>query len=595
MTIHEILLLIMIILSFAGLWKIFEKAGLKGWLALIPFVNIWYGVKIIDKKFWWFIYCLIPFVNIFVIMLMIVEIMKCFRKNGLLIQLCSIIFPFIVLPWIGFSKKEQYTAPKDLPKIHFSSTREWVDAILFAVVAATVIRTFCFESYNIPSSSMEKSLLVGDFLFVNKLAYGPRVPNTPLTFPLVHNTLPILGTKSYLEWIEVPYHRFFGYSSIKRGDAVVFNFPDGDTLSTVYQSNESYYSLVRRYGRDSVWNYKEFFGDIITRPVDKRENFIKRCVGLPGEKLELKNQVVYINGKAIESPKDYQITYRIETQDNQQLNENELLNMGVSKEDMLMMYSTTYASLTKDEIETLSLLPDIDVEPLSNGTMNYQSLSKALSNMNCKITFRMIDTSQFRKENNYTSLCAYVSDQLFHSPEKNKAISLALSKGANYPTLPLSTEILQKIKKLPYVKRISPVLCMNGFKDKDLFPYIADLKWNVDNYGPILIPRKGMSVNLNPVNVAFYKRIITVFEHNTLTYSSGSYYINGKRATTYTFKMNYYWMQGDNRHNSADSRFWGFVPEDHIVGKASFVWLSINKDMPWYKKIRWDKLFRFVQ
>lgn len=595
MSLYGIIVLITIMLCFAGLWKIFEKAGFKGWLSIIPFVNIWYWTKVIDKKYWWFIYCLIPFINIFVIMLMVIEIMKCFKKNGLIIQLCSIIFPFIILPWLGFSKKEQYTAPKDLPKIHHSATREWVDAILFAVVAATVIRTFCFEAYTIPSSSMEKSLLVGDFLFVNKLAYGPRVPNTPLTFPLVHNTLPILGIKSYLEWIELPYHRFPGYSSIQRNDAVVFNFPDGDTLSTTYQSNESYYSLIRHYGRDSVWNYKEWFGNIITRPIDKRENFIKRCVGLPGEILEVRNQVVYINGRAIENPYNYQITYRIETQDNQPLNEKELLNMGVSSEDMMMMYSTTYASLTKDEIETLTLLPDIDIEPLNTHGENYLNLSKTISNISCKITFRMIDTSQFRKENNYTSLCSYISDQLFHNPDKNKSISLALSKGANYTTLPLSYEIMQKIKRLPYVRRISPVICMKGFKDKDLFPYISSLKWNIDNYGPVLIPRKGMTVNLNPVNIAFYKRIITVFEHNILSVKGGRYYINGKPTTTYTFKMNYYWMQGDNRHNSADSRFWGFVPEDHIVGRASFVWLSLNKDMPWYKKIRWDKIFRIVR
>lgn len=574
MSLYTIILVITITISFVGLWKIFQKAGIKGWYSIIPLLNAWYAVKIINKKFWWFIYCLIPFINIFVVMLIIIEIMKCFRKNGLLIQIASVLFPFVVLPWLGFSKKEKYTHPSELPKIKHSATREWVDAILFAVIAASIIRMFFFEAYTIPTSSMEKSLLVGDYLFVSKIAYGPRVPNTPIAVPLVHHTIPILNIKSYLEWLNLDYHRFPGYSNIKRGDAVVFNFPDGDTLSTTYQSAESYYSLVRKYGRDRVWNSPQEFGDIITRPIDKRENFIKRCIGLPGETVSIENQVVYINGKPIESPRDYQITYKIETENGATINENELLNIGVSKEDMEMMYVSYYTNLTKPQIESLSTTPYIlDIQPLSTEGKTYSSFTK----IPCKIIFH----PELVDKGSVLSMVGVDSSEI--------------SKTINYPTLPLSKELVSKIKKFPYVKSITPVLCIKGYGEKHLFPYVNNLNWNVDNYGPVLIPKRGMKIDLNPTNIALYKRAITAFEQNSFEERNGKYYINGKETKTYTFKMDYYWMQGDNRHNSADSRFWGFVPEDHIVGKASFVWLSINKDMSGFKKIRWNKIFRIVK
>ncbi|MDR0971298.1 MAG: signal peptidase I [Bacteroidales bacterium] len=574
MSIYTILLIITFALSFVGLWKIFQKAGFKGWQSLIPLLNVWIATKIINKKYWWFIYCLIPFINIFVIMLMIIEIMKCFGKNSLLFQLLSVLFPFIILPYIGFSKKETYTHPSKLPAIKHSALREWVDAILFAVIAASIIRMFFFEAYTIPTSSMEKSLLVGDFLFVSKIAYGPRIPNTPLAFPLVHHTIPLINTKSYLEWIKLDYFRFKGLGKVKRGDAVVFNFPDGDTLSTAYQSAESYYTLIKKYGRQRVWSSPQEFGEIIARPVDKRENFIKRCIALPGEEVKIINSVVYINDKPIEQPKDYQITYKIETENESTINEKELLNIGVSKEDMAMMYISYYTNLTKTQIENLLSTPYVlDIEPMNSQISTYTTFTK----IPCKIIFHpdLVDKR---------SVLSMVG---VDSTEINSTI--------NYPTLPLTTDMVEQIKRFPYVKNIIPVIQLKGYGDENLFPFQKNLNWNIDNYGPVLVPKKGMTVELNENNIALYKRVIETFEKNKFEQKNNRIYINDKEVTSYTFKMDYYWMQGDNRHNSMDSRYWGFVPEDHIVGKASFVWLSINKDMSGLKWIRWNKLFRLIK
>ncbi|MDR1724809.1 MAG: S26 family signal peptidase [Bacteroidales bacterium] len=584
MSIYIIVLLLTSVCILIGFAAIFKKAGINFWWAIIPIVNIWFLVKIIGKKYWWFIYFLIPCINIFVFLLAIVEIAKCFKKYGLGFQLLSVLFPFIILPYLGFSKKEIYTHPSELPKKKLSATREWVDAILFAVIAATIIRTFFFEMYTIPTSSMEKSLLVGDYLVVSKIAYGPRVPETPIAFPLVHHTIPLLNIKSYLDWIHLDYYRFPGFGKIERNDAVVFNFPDGDTLSTVAQSNQSYYSLVREYGRDRVWNDRQTFGDIITRPVDKRENFVKRCIGLPGETVSIDKAIVHINGKAIESPENFQLTYRIKTKKNDNneafsLNQKEMLKMGISKEDMDMMYEYYYVQLTKKQIYDLSHTPYVRiVEPLQSGDKTYTSIIYPEEKIPCYVVF----ASELYDKGNFLKIVGLDS--------------VEIANCYNYPTIPLSRPLAEKIRKLPYVEEVTPMLSIKDYRDENMFPYDDNLKWNVDFYGPVTIPAKGMTITLNDSTLKFYKRAITAFEGNTLEQTNnGKYLINGKETLTYTFKMNYYWVQGDNRHNSADSRFWGFVPEDHIVGKAVFVWFSLNKDMTWFNKIRWSKLFRTIK
>jgi signal peptidase I len=375
---------------------------------------------------------------------------------------------------------------------------EWVDALIFAVVAATLIRMFFIEAYTIPTSSMEKSLLVGDYLFVSKVSYGPRIPNTPVAFPFAHHTLPLTkSTPAYLQWVKWPYHRLAGFGEVKRNDAVVFNFPEGDTVAVEHQE-QSYYQMVRMIGRENVWN--RF--NIVVRPKDKKENYIKRCVGVPGDKLEIKHGQLYINNEPQEYFPGQQYRYIILT-NGTRLNPRVLKRIGVSYEDQ----------------------------------MNSQS-----------------------------------SNQYF---------------------LPLTDEMLEKIESLPNVDTVIKNENQNDAHDY-IWPHHPNFKWNEDNFGPILLPQKGVIIPLTIENLPLYERLIRTYEENELKVVDGKIYINGEETNEYAPKLDYYWMMGDNRHSSQDSRFWGFVPEDHIVGKAVFIWLSLDKDKKFLKKIRWNRLFKGI-
>ncbi len=487
-------------IPIAFCWKQFEAAGQKGYYALIPYYNIYVFLKIIgkQKKFWWWFFIVFPYINIFMLFLMLIELGKCFGKFKVWEESMAAILPYVFFPMIA-KQGAIYKDPATDNRPKKSTAREWFDAIVFAVVAAMIIRTYVFEAFTIPTSSMEKSLCVGDYLIVSKIHYGPKGPNTPLSFPFVHNTLPGSKTaKSYLEWIKLPYHRYPGTSHIKRYDPIVFNYPAGDTVCDIYQSSVSYYDLVREYGRERVWNDHENFGKVISHPVDKRENYIKRLIGMPGDTLQIIDGVVYIDGEMSYQPENMQHNYKVVT---------------------------------------------------SGGGINKKILDK------------------------------YNITEGYATGKPNEFV------------LNISEKVAEELRKLPFIIEATEIITPAGEgTNYELFPHCPDLyPWNVDNYGPIVLPKKGVTVALNTENLPLYERVIHAYELHGLKVEGDKIFIDGQPADSYTFEMDYYWMMGDNRHNSADSRYWGFVPENHIVGKAVFVWLSLDKENG---GIRWNRMFR---
>jgi signal peptidase I len=502
MSIYIILSILFLVLSVAGLWRIFEKAGKPGWAAVVPFYNFYIWLKVINKPLWWYIFIIFPYINVFTLLLMVVETLKCFRKDGLGEQALGVLFPFLFLPYLGFAPNEKYTHPDKLPKVRKSAVREWADALIFAVIAATIIRTFFIEAYTIPTSSMEKSLLVGDYLFVSKVTFGPRIPMTPIAFPFAHHTMPLTqSVRSYAEWPALKYYRFPGFRSIRNNDVVVFNYPDGDTLSVLYQSNVSYHSMVREYGRETVLNDPARFGRIISRPVDKRENFIKRCVAIPGDTLQIIDGEIFINGALLPVKEGVQHNYHVIT----------------------------------------------DGSRIHPRVLDRYDITES----------RMIANSEY--------------------------------------IMPMNEEVASRMEQEQIVQSVTQIIKPDSFHERHIFPFHENFSWNEDNFGPIFIPKKGASVDINPDNIMLWSRIIEAYEHNTLEVSDDTIYINGEAVTSYTFKMDYYWLVGDNRHNSADSRYWGFVPEDHVVGRAMFVWLSIDKNKSLLNRIRFNKTFRIIR
>ena len=378
---------------------------------------------------------------------------------------------------------------------------DWLDAIIFAVIVVTFINIFFFQAFKIPSSSMESSLYTGDHLFVSKLAYGPRVPETPLTIPFTHNVA--FGRESYSTLIQNDYRRLKGFGHVERGDYVVFGFPNGDTVLTKAPA-EDYYTWVRTSGRDYTISR---LGPVIVRPTDKKDHYVKRCVALPGDTLSVKDGLVYIDGVQQEVYPGIQLTYRVTT-DGHKIN------------------------------------------------------PKIINNLSLNI------------------------GELYYD-----------SRIPGYPAMPLTAEMLEKVKALSNVVEVVPNLdvwpsTMDSYLM--IFPFTENTHWTRDFFGPLWIPKKGATVPLNAESLPFYERIIRDYEHNDLSVSNDKIYINGEEAKEYTFKQDYYFMMGDNRHNSLDSRYWGFVPEDHIVGKPSVIWLSTDRDRKFPNNIRWKRFLKFV-
>ncbi len=431
------------------------------------------------------------------------------------------------VPW-SFWKK---TKDGKKPKVWV----EWVDALTFALVAVYFINLFLFQNYQIPSSSMENTLLVKDHLFVSKVSYGPRIPNTPLSFPLMQNTVPILKTKSYLEWLRWDYKRLKGFGQVENNDIVVFNFPTGDTVPVKYvnpdiyktsrliglsyanrdksilagMENASQWEInqkLKAVGRQHIYQNQKEYGKVVYRPVDRRDNYVKRCIAIAGDSLEMRNNQVYINGVKAKNPDDLQHWYNIIT-DGTNLNKRFLDKYEISDEDAKSM---------------------------------------------------MIGSNRYR--------------------------------------IPLTERKAKEIKSLSFIRQMfMDNEEVDSTRLPDVWPYSTDYLWSRDNFGPLYIPQKGATVQLNMKNLVLYDRIITAYEGNTLSVKDNTIFINGEKVNEYTFKMDYCFMLGDNRHQSADSRYWGFVPEDHIIGKPLLVWLSYNKDKSWLEgKIRFDRFFKWV-
>ncbi|WP_067150425.1 signal peptidase I [Pseudotamlana agarivorans] len=485
-----IFILIIQVIHGLGTWKLYIKAGRQAWEAFVPIYNGIVLMKIINRPVWWVILLFLPIVNLIMFPVIWVETARSFGKNQTVDTFLAVISLGFYNYYLNYVADVNYIENRSLtPK---TGSGDWISSILFAIVAATIVHTYIIQPFTIPSSSLEKSLLVGDFLFVSKFHYGARVPMTTVAAPMVHDTIPVIGSKSYLfddhyedrktsfkNKFQLPYLRFPGFEDIERNDIVVFNQP-ADTLLDMnkFKPDRNYY-----------------------KPIDKKTNLVKRCVGVAGDTLEVRNGFVYINGKKNELPDraHLQFSYFVQPKTNQ--------------------FNPAYLKERYDITDGFGII---------------------------------------NNENTY-----YFSA--------------------------ISDEALAKFKNNPNVASITPNIQEKGLRDPNIFPHDPAYNWNVDFFGPLYIPEQGKSIAITVENLPLYKRVITEYEGNDLKVQGNQILINGEVATNYTFKQNYYWMMGDNRHNSIDARAWGFVPFDHVVGKPVFIWMSWDGSKP-----RWERFFTTV-
>ena len=478
--------LIIQVIHFLGTWKLYVKAGRQAWEAAIPVYNAVILMKIIHRPWWWTILLFVPIVNLIMFPVIWVETIRSFGKHSLVDTILVVVTLGFYIYYVNYMADVTYIQDRSLhPR---TAAGEWISSILFAVIAATIVHTYLIQPFTIPTSSLEKTLLVGDFLFVSKFNYGARTPLTAVAFPMVHDTIPIINKKSYLAYPQIPYFRFPGFEDIERSDIVVFNWPV-DTMRYMTSTDKYYY-----------------------KPIDKKTNYVKRAVGVPGDSLRIIDGKVYINSEPLKLPGRAKLQY------------------------------------------------------------NYIGTSKG----------KAFDPYYLYERYDITDPYRY-------------------DQGTNRFVINLTEESYAKFKNHPNVATLERVNDSTGNKDSRLFPNSKNLNWNQDNMGPIFIPKKGTSTKLTLENLPLYKRLIEVYEgselgiNNKLSVNGTKVLLNGKAVDTYTFKQNYYWMMGDNRHNSLDSRYFGYVPENHVVGKPIFVWFSWDTNgQGIMNKIRWERLFTTV-
>lgn len=530
-----ILLIVSYILLSISLFFLFPKAGEAGWKGLVPGLNFVVWCRLIGRKGWHAAWLLLPMVNIFIYAGMAIDMVRSFRKYEFWHSVVAVLFAPFFFFYLAFKEEEQYDGPtlekereykaqiaeaaeknqaRRLQKLqagnpyHKSAAREWAEAIIFAVFAAAFIRMFLIEAYVIPTPSMEGSLLVGDFLFVSKAHYGIRTPETVVMVPLLHNRIPILNTESYLKKPSLPYYRLPALETIDRNDPVVFNFPEGDSVYVFPDRTWSIYDFRRgAVPPEQARQIQSGTKKLVTRPMDKKDHYIKRCIGIPGDSLQVIDRQVYINGKPAENPRYLQFMYVVNFPAGG-VNTRKFSEWGISSSDIIAQQGNlSYVIILSDEqkAKVEALDPNIQVTPVDMGQLDGNS-------------------------------------------------------GKFFP------------------------------HDQEHFP-----GWTADNYGPVYIPQKGATVKISPENLALYRRVIEVYEGNELAVRDGKIYINGQEASEYTFRMDYYWMMGDNRHNSEDSRVWGFVPEDHVVGKPVIIWFSTSKEgNNIFSRINFKRIFKSV-
>ncbi len=512
-----------------GSWKLYKLCGYKSYLAFIPIYNAIILMKIINRPWWWVILLFIPIINLLIIPVIWVETIRSFGKNKFIDTFLVLISLGFYIYSINYSNNLDYVINRDInPK---TGIGEWISSIIFAVILATIVHTYFIQPYIIPTGSLEKSLLVGDFLFVSKFHYGARVPQTAVSFPMVHDTIIGTGIRSYLKKPQIPYLRIPGFQKIKRNEIVTFSWP-ADTVRQFF---------VKEKG--------------VKKPIDKKSNYVKRCVAIPSDTLEIKNGIIFINGKKSIMPYRAKPIFNYSVYNQNGISTSKLSSSGIKIQRKFRIKDITQQKLNQMRPYILRLM--------DNNPNNFIIITdfKGIP-YDVRSSGRIVMTEITEKE-----MDVFLTEQ--------------------------EAEILKKSRLVDSITRN-----FNKIKsyNTQFFPNDIRFNWNEDNFGPIIIPKKGEKIKLNSINLPIYKKLIRDYEKNSLDLKNGSIFINNIKTEYYIFKQNYYWMMGDNRYKSEDSRSWGFVPEDHIVGKPVFIWMSIEGINDGFKnwKIRWNRVFTTV-